>query len=92
MRWQYRREEIAKAADYALKYGADASFVIGKIEDDIVSVSGRSKEKINVGYIMSQIGGGGNKYSGASRVENEKIEGVYKKLIKVIKPPYYINE
>ncbi len=89
---EYRREEIAKAADYSLKYGADASFVIGKIEDDMISISGRSKEKINIGYIMSQMGGGGNKYSGATKVENSNIEETCKKLVKVIKPPYYINE
>lgn len=88
---EYRREEIAKAADYSLKYGADAAFVIGKIEDDIISVSARSKEKINVGYIMSQIGGGGNNYSGASKFEGSNLDEIQKKLIKVIKPPYYTN-
>ena len=89
---EYRREEIAKAADYSLKYGADASFVVGKIEDNIISISGRSKEKINVGYIMSQLGGGGNNYSGATRFEDASLDEIYKKLIKVIRPSYYIKE
>lgn len=88
---EYSREEIAKAADYVLKYGVDASFAVGKIEDGIISISGRSTEKINVGTIMGCLGGGGNPYSGAAKIENETIEEVSKKLKKVLKPKYYID-
>lgn len=88
---EYSREEIAKAADYALKYGADAAFAIGRIEDEIVSISGRSTEKINIGSIMSKLDGGGNPYSGASKIENTTVEEVGKRLKKVLKPSYYID-
>ncbi len=88
---EYSREEIAKAADYALKYGADAAFAIGKIENGIISISGRSTEKINVGSIMGELGGGGNPYSGAAKIQEESIENVEKKLKRVLKPSYYIE-
>ncbi|MBR3161727.1 MAG: DHH family phosphoesterase [Bacilli bacterium] len=89
---EYTREEIAKAADYALKYGADATFAIGKIEDNIVSISGRSAEKIDIGMIMNELGGGGNQYSGAAKLKNITVEETSKKLKKVLKPSYYIED
>ena len=89
---EYTREEIAKAADYALKYGADATFAMGKIEDDIVSISGRSSEVIDIGMIMEQLGGGGNQYSGAAKLKNVSVEEASKKLKKVLKPSYYIGD
>jgi len=88
---EYSREEIAKAADYVLKYGADAAFAVGKIEDNMISISGRSTEKINIGSIMGALGGGGNPYSGATKIENSTIEEVGKQLKKALKPSYYID-
>ena len=87
----YTIAEIAKAADYALKYGADATFAMGKIDDDIVSISGRSSENINIGQIMEQLGGGGNQYSGAAKLKDISVEEASKKLKKVLKPSYYIG-
>ena len=88
----YTREEIAKAADYAEKFGADATFAMGKIEDDIVSISGRSSESIDIGMIMEKLGGGGNQYSGAAKLKNVSVEEASKKLKKVLKPSYYIGD
>lgn len=64
----YSREEIAKAADKAMKYGVDASFMIGYINEEktLVAASARSNGKINVGKIMSELGGGGNPTSAAT--------------------------
>ena len=89
---EYTREEIAKAADYALKYGADATFAMGKIEDDVVSISGRSSETVDIGMIMEELGGGGNQYSGAAKLKNVSVEEASKKLKKVLKPSYYIGD
>lgn len=86
---EYSREEIAKAADYALKYGADAAFAIGKIENDIISISGRATEKINIGSIMSELGGGGNPYSGAAKFEGTTVLETSQRLKRVLKPSYY---
>ena len=86
---EYTREELAKAADYLLKYGVDASFAVGNIGDDIISISARSGEKVNVGDIMKEMGGGGNRYSAATKIKNSSVEEVRKQLIKTIQPKYY---
>lgn len=87
---EYTKEELAKAADYLLKYKVDAAFSIGNIGDDIISISARSKEKINVGEIMEELNGGGNRYSAATKLENTTVEEANKKLMKLIKPKYLI--
>ena len=86
---EFTREEIAKAADWALKYGADATFAIGRIENGIISISARATGKINVGSIMKEFGGGGNSFSGAAKVENDNVYDVEKRLRKVLRPSYY---
>ena len=87
----YEKEELAKAADEALKFGTDASFVIGKLNDDVVGISARSKGNINVGPIMQGLGGGGNITSGAAQIKNKDIEEVGKTLKKVLRPVYYFE-
>ena len=57
---EYTKEELAKAADYLLKYKVDGAFAIGNIGDNIISISARAKDKINVGEIMEKLNGGGN--------------------------------
>ena len=54
----------------------------------MISISGRSTEKINMGAL----GGGGNPYSGATKIENSTIEEVGKQLKKALKPSYYIDK
>lgn len=85
----YTNQELSKAADYALKYRVDASFAVGKVDDDIVSINGRSKEKIDISKIMKELGGGGNPYSGAAKIKNTTVEETAKKLIKKLQPSYY---
>lgn len=88
---EYTREELAKVADYLLKYKVDAAFAIGNIGDDTVSISARSKEKVNVGEVMEKLHGGGNQYSGATKLVNCTIEEAARKLTKIIKPPCYMK-
>lgn len=85
----YTQEELAKAADYVLKYGVDASFAVGKLEDGVVQVSARSPENINVGEVMKELGGGGNQASGAAKVTDSSVEEVGKRLRKVLEPTGY---
>lgn len=93
---EYTREELAKAADYALKFGVDAAFSIGKIEDNVISISGRATDKVNVGMLMEAVAtngmGGGNPYSGAAKVTDQTIDEAYEKLIDELKPVYYIKK
>lgn len=85
----YTKEELAKAADYLLKYKVDAAFAIGFIEENLISISARSKGKINVGDIMQTLNGGGNEYSAATKIKDHDIKEVEKQLKKALTPTFY---
>jgi len=88
----YTKEELAKVADYLLRYKADAAFAAGFIDDNLISISARSKGKIDVGTIMAQLAGGGNTYSAATKIVDDKILEPVQKLIKIVKPTFYKEE
>lgn len=85
----YTKEELAKVADYLLKYKVDAAFACGYIDDELLSISARSKGKIDVGEIMKELSGGGNVCSAATRISNEGIDEVSGKLVRKLVPSYY---
>lgn len=85
---EYTCEEIAKAADYLLKFDTDASFAIGNIGNSTVAISGRSNSKVDISKVMKELGGGGNIQSGAAHIENTTGAEVHKKLIRILKPEY----
>lgn len=87
----YDKEELAKAADCLLELNVDVAFCIGYVNDNTISISARSKGRVDVAEIMRIMKGGGNKYSAATKVEDQDISEVSKQLIKIIKPNYYIN-
>ncbi len=87
---EYVQSEIAKAADRALKTDVDASFVIGRLESGEISISGRSKNTINIGSIMGELGGGGGPTSGATKIQDSNIEEVKQALTRVLRPSYSI--
>lgn len=80
----YRKDMIAKAADRMLKYRVDASFVMGYVDEKAISVSARSKGLIDVGKIMSHIGGGGNAQNAGARVEDMSITELEQHLTRSI--------
>lgn len=90
---EYTIEELAKTADDALKFGADASFAIGRVEDNLVYISGRSSSKVYIGKIMEKVAptglGGGHQYMGAARLYDKTIDEAYSILVKELKPYYY---
>lgn len=89
---RYSKEEIAKAADHLLSYkSVDASFAAGYTDEDCISISARSKGKIDVSEIMKTMSGGGNTYSAATKINNESMEEVKTKLLKELKPKYFQN-
>lgn len=88
----FSREELAKAADYALKYGCDGVFAVGNIGNDTVSISARSNAVVNVGEIMHEMGGGGNQYSAATKIEKATPQEVGEQLKKILKPKYYVSQ
>jgi len=82
---KYSKAELAKVADYLLKYKIDAVFAAGFIDDEIVSISARSKGNIDVSQIMKDFGGGGHVFSAASELKNISLDEISKKLNKIIK-------
>jgi len=87
---EYTKEELAKVADYLLKYGVDASFAVGKVDENTISISARSKERVNVGEVMALLQGGGNKYSAATKLTDTSIEEAGKQLLKIVGPAHII--
>ena len=81
----YRREELGRAADKMLKYRVDAVFVLGKIDENTIAISARSKSDVNVGAIMEQLGGGGNAQNAGCQIQGEnmlEISGLLRETVK----------
>ncbi len=77
---------LAIVADNLLNFeGIEASFCIGRVEDNIVGISARSIGNIDVQKIMKKLGGGGHITDAATKIENKKIHECVEELTKVIK-------
>ncbi len=90
----YTRGDLAKAADYMLKFNTSASFAIGKINDNDYYISARSNGLINVGNVMSMFpNGGGNMYSAAAKIPATiTLEELQSILINYLTPGYIEEE
>lgn len=88
----YTKEELAKVADYLLRFKADAAFAAGYIDDELISISARSKGKVDVSKIMNVMNGGGNIYSAATKINSKELNNEGKKLELLTKPNFYIEE
>ena len=87
----YTKEELAKVSDYLLRFKADAAFAAGFIDDDLISISARSKGKVDVSKIMNIMSGGGNIYSAATKINSKELNEECKKLELLTKPNFYIG-
>lgn len=82
----YRREDLAKVADTLLFFNnIEASFVIGKLNKDVIGISARSLGNYDITKIMAKLGGGGDSTCGAATFENTTISKVEQELKKAIK-------
>lgn len=82
----YRREDLAKIADTLLLFNEiEASFVIGKVSKTAIGVSSRSMGNIRIQDILEGLGGGGDSYNAACKIENTTLEKVENDLRKQIK-------
>ena len=88
----YESEDVAKAADYLLKYQVNASFAIAPIDEETISISARSKGIIDVSKIMKLFGGGGGEHSAAAKVKGMTVEEIKAKLNNILIPPNYLEE
>ena len=81
----YTKSELAKVANYLLKFKIDASFAAGFIDDELIQISARSNGNIDVCKIMEQLGGGGTNISAATSITDKSIIPYKKKLETLIK-------
>ena len=76
---------ISKAADAMLAMsGIEASFVVGKNKQNNISISARSRSKINVQRIMEELGGGGHFNLAAAQISDQTIAQVVQHLNEII--------
>ena len=76
---------ISKAADAMLAMsGIEASFVLAKNTQGFISISARSRSKINVQRIMEELGGGGHFNLAAAQIENMGLSEAGEKLTQLI--------
>ena len=76
---------ISKAADAMLAMsGIEASFVLAKNTQGFISISARSRSKINVQRIMEELGGGGHFNLAAAQIENMSLSETGEKLTQLI--------
>lgn len=87
----YNVEDIARAADYLLKYRANATFALGYIDDDTISISARSKGRVDVSSIMRLFGGGGNVFSAAAKVKGKTLKDVASALNSLLVSSTYLG-
>ncbi len=82
-------ENISVFADQLLNYkGIEAAFVVGNMGSGIIKMSARSSEKVNVQFIVEQLGGGGHFTASAATWKHSEVKN-YKdfqeKIISVIR-------
>ena len=76
---------ISKAADALLAMsGIEASFVLAKNIQGFISISARSRSKINVQRIMEELGGGGHFNLAAAQIRDMTLSETGKKLTEII--------
>jgi len=76
---------ISKAADALLAMsGIEASFVLAKNDQGAISISARSRCRINVQRIMEELGGGGHFNLAAARLTGMNLQEAGDKLKTVI--------
>ena len=76
---------ISKAADSLLAMsGIEASFVLAKNTQGFISISARSRSKINVQRIMEELGGGGHFNLAAAQIKDMTLSETGEKLTEII--------
>ena len=76
---------ISKAADALLAMsGIEASFVLAKNTQGFISISARSRSKINVQRIMEELGGGGHFNLAAAQIKDMTLSESGEKLTEII--------
>lgn len=81
----YKREELAKIADTLLEFNnIETSYVIGKLSDNEIGISARSSGTVNIGDVLSLLGGGGDRYDAACILTDVSLKEAEEKLKKIL--------
>lgn len=79
------RTMMSQVADTMLNLkNIEAAFVIGRMNENSIAISARSKEKINVQFIMEKMQGGGHFNAAALQRESQDLESIETELKTVI--------
>ena len=82
---QYSREDLARVADTLLFFNdIEASFVIGRIDEDTIGLSARSLGNYDIMKVLEKLGGGGDSYIGAAKFEKTSIGQVEETIKRII--------
>lgn len=78
--------ELASVAEELLTFeDVKASFVIGKLENDLMGVSARSLGEIDVSQTIKQIGGGGHSSNAAAQIKDKTLKDIKQEIVDLIK-------
>ena len=76
---------LVKAADAMLAMsGIEASFVLAKNTQGFISISARSRSKLNVQRIMEELGGGGHFNLAAAQIKDLTLSEAGEKLTEIV--------
>ncbi|MGL5979078.1 MAG: DHH family phosphoesterase [Erysipelotrichaceae bacterium] len=79
------RTIMSQVADQLLSIkNIEATFVIAYIDENLVAVSSRSREKINVQFIMEKMHGGGHFNAAALQRKDTSVEAVEAELYQIL--------
>lgn len=88
----YTKIEIAKAADYLLRFDIEATFALAYNDKGHVCLHSRSKDTIDVDKIMKEFGGGGTELSAACEITGSSINEVMDLLMYYLQNKTYTIE
>lgn len=78
-------KELAETAEELLTFeDVEASFVIGKLENDLVGVSARSLGEFDVSEIMKKMDGGGHSSNAATQIKDKSLKEVKQEIIDLL--------
>jgi c-di-AMP phosphodiesterase-like protein len=76
---------LAKVANAMIQIKEiQASFVIGRIAENMVYISARSDDKINVQYLMEKLSGGGHFTAAATSIKDTTVAQAEARLLEVL--------
>lgn len=76
---------LAEIAEELLTFGdVEASFTLGKLENNLVGISARSLGKIDVSEYIKKLGGGGHSSNAATQIKDKTIKEVKQELIDIL--------